>query len=695
MGYLLNSAGDRIGSLSFGFGKIPPAPVRSFNKTMDLEKLIKAAHKLEKDIPLDDTEKSLLMVGPSAGGWSNERANETQVSRNLPEEGIVSENVSANTAVESSTRQSVDSIVQARPTTRRPLDAVAQFRSTARRPPDPVTAQARQDLYRKAQATFESIEKNASQADVFEQQFNSGELNRSRYVESMIAIFSQLKALDLKSYSEAEMPESYSMRSMKNSLFRSLTKAIEIQSQDRSRENPNERSNIKQEVILARVENLQMLSNLIGKNKQESVVLEENASVNNVVEPSTRRLLDSVAQARQDREQKALVTFKSIEKIASQVEVLGRQFDSGELNRSRYVESMIAIFTQLKALDLKSYNEAEIPESYSITSMKNNLFRSLTKAIEIRSQERPRETRNEKFIIKRDEVIENIENLQMLSNLIGKNKQEFVKMFLEKYEDMFTVNFKGDIKNMILEVARYINITAADSENPRYRGGMKYEPLDPVNEQTLLMYMSLIGTILPTLGEINHPKKEAFIEMQSKIFGIVPRTSLATNPTALTMAASVVDVKIVASSLSAKLGYGGLDNSWRFYDNGKMYDKFSNPNRIKKSLDEFDSALRLIGLSDSQRLGYIETRLLELFVNKNDYDPDINYMEFVLSYSRGRSYPLYRYASTEIKEKISYMEKELERYIKETERDNHSRNSNELRRKALNILYAFKNERRH
>ncbi|MES2769267.1 MAG: type II toxin-antitoxin system HipA family toxin [Bdellovibrionota bacterium] len=68
MGYLLNSAGDRIGALSFGFGKVPPAPVRIFNKTIDLEKLIKAAHKLEKDQPLSKAEKALLMVGPSAGG---------------------------------------------------------------------------------------------------------------------------------------------------------------------------------------------------------------------------------------------------------------------------------------------------------------------------------------------------------------------------------------------------------------------------------------------------------------------------------------------------------------------------------------------------------------------------------------------------------------------------------------------------
>lgn len=68
MGYLLNSAGDRIGALSFGFGKVPPAPVRAFNKTVDLEALIKAAHKLESGQQIDELEKALLMAGPSAGG---------------------------------------------------------------------------------------------------------------------------------------------------------------------------------------------------------------------------------------------------------------------------------------------------------------------------------------------------------------------------------------------------------------------------------------------------------------------------------------------------------------------------------------------------------------------------------------------------------------------------------------------------
>lgn len=68
IGYLLNSTDDRIGALSFGVGKVPPAPVRKFNRTVDLKKLIQAAHKLEQDLPLDESERALLMAGPSVGG---------------------------------------------------------------------------------------------------------------------------------------------------------------------------------------------------------------------------------------------------------------------------------------------------------------------------------------------------------------------------------------------------------------------------------------------------------------------------------------------------------------------------------------------------------------------------------------------------------------------------------------------------
>ncbi len=42
--------------------------MRKFNKTIDLAKLIQAVHKLEQDLPLDETERVLLMTGPSAGG---------------------------------------------------------------------------------------------------------------------------------------------------------------------------------------------------------------------------------------------------------------------------------------------------------------------------------------------------------------------------------------------------------------------------------------------------------------------------------------------------------------------------------------------------------------------------------------------------------------------------------------------------
>jgi serine/threonine-protein kinase HipA len=68
VGYLLNSAGDRVGSLSFGVGKTPPAPVRDFNQTIQLETLIRAAHKIEQDQPVSNSERTVLNVGSSMGG---------------------------------------------------------------------------------------------------------------------------------------------------------------------------------------------------------------------------------------------------------------------------------------------------------------------------------------------------------------------------------------------------------------------------------------------------------------------------------------------------------------------------------------------------------------------------------------------------------------------------------------------------
>lgn len=45
--YLLNSPHDRAGALSFGLNEVPPPPHRDFNKTLQLEQLLKAASELE------------------------------------------------------------------------------------------------------------------------------------------------------------------------------------------------------------------------------------------------------------------------------------------------------------------------------------------------------------------------------------------------------------------------------------------------------------------------------------------------------------------------------------------------------------------------------------------------------------------------------------------------------------------------
>lgn len=71
--YLLNSPDDRAGALSFGLNQVPPAPIRKFNKTIDLPKLQAIADALIRDesLPADATTtqvEELLLVGTSMGG---------------------------------------------------------------------------------------------------------------------------------------------------------------------------------------------------------------------------------------------------------------------------------------------------------------------------------------------------------------------------------------------------------------------------------------------------------------------------------------------------------------------------------------------------------------------------------------------------------------------------------------------------
>jgi serine/threonine-protein kinase HipA len=72
MDYLLESPDDRAGALGFGLNKVPPAPRRQFNKTLDLAKLQELADALFKDeIPSDPAApqvQELLLLGTSMGG---------------------------------------------------------------------------------------------------------------------------------------------------------------------------------------------------------------------------------------------------------------------------------------------------------------------------------------------------------------------------------------------------------------------------------------------------------------------------------------------------------------------------------------------------------------------------------------------------------------------------------------------------
>lgn len=70
--YLLESPDDRAGALGFGLNGVPPAPLRKFNKTLDLEKLQSLAAALVKDEIPNDPEapqvQDLLLLGTSMGG---------------------------------------------------------------------------------------------------------------------------------------------------------------------------------------------------------------------------------------------------------------------------------------------------------------------------------------------------------------------------------------------------------------------------------------------------------------------------------------------------------------------------------------------------------------------------------------------------------------------------------------------------
>lgn len=70
--YLLESPDDRAGALGFGLNKVPPAPKRKFNQTLDLEKLQTLADALVRDEIPNDPEaaqvQDLMLLGTSMGG---------------------------------------------------------------------------------------------------------------------------------------------------------------------------------------------------------------------------------------------------------------------------------------------------------------------------------------------------------------------------------------------------------------------------------------------------------------------------------------------------------------------------------------------------------------------------------------------------------------------------------------------------
>lgn len=69
--FLLESPADRAGALTFGRGTVPPAPVRAFNRVVQLEELRQAAAVLEEDRPDEPIPSQILDLldpGTSLGG---------------------------------------------------------------------------------------------------------------------------------------------------------------------------------------------------------------------------------------------------------------------------------------------------------------------------------------------------------------------------------------------------------------------------------------------------------------------------------------------------------------------------------------------------------------------------------------------------------------------------------------------------
>lgn len=71
--YLLYSPDDRAGALGFGHNQHPPAPKRTFNQTLDLEKVQATADAIvaEQNVPADAVGEqvgNLLLIGTSMGG---------------------------------------------------------------------------------------------------------------------------------------------------------------------------------------------------------------------------------------------------------------------------------------------------------------------------------------------------------------------------------------------------------------------------------------------------------------------------------------------------------------------------------------------------------------------------------------------------------------------------------------------------
>jgi len=108
MDYLLEPPDDRAGALGLGLNQVPPAPLRTFNKTLDLAKLQELADALINDEIPDDPAapqvQEFILLGTSMGGAVQKPSFRTMKVSGL--QNLIARTIAGTTPVSSTARSS-------------------------------------------------------------------------------------------------------------------------------------------------------------------------------------------------------------------------------------------------------------------------------------------------------------------------------------------------------------------------------------------------------------------------------------------------------------------------------------------------------------------------------------------------------------------------------------------------------------